>query len=367
MSAVDPIVIIGGGTAGCIVARTLAGMTDRHLMLVEPGQLTDDDNPRFLDGLTPATVTDIAGMPRAVALGGGSAVNGMILSGDEPQWLRGLTSIASVSDAGSVGRSLLSAGGRLSRLWWNNGRWNPARAMLHVEEEERLTVVACSALRILTEGDTAIAVECEGRVIPTSHVVVCAGAIGSALLLLASGIGENVGEGLQNHPTVSFTFRRIDDDRGTFDAAVVMDIDDGDASGLVVAFERQSAQDPDRALLTVSLINPESRGSVSREGVDFNLLGTERDKLAMTRLLVLARGVLGRMGVTGFDESGVHPVSHATSSCAGSVDDRGRLRGTANVTVADASVLPHVPHETPAASVTIEALRIARLLGRELS
>lgn len=367
MSTVDPVVIIGGGTAGCIVARTLAGMTDRDLVLVEPGSLTDDDNPRFMDALGAATVVDVAGMPQAVALGGGSAVNGMILSGDEPEWLRGLTSVAREVDAGSVGRALLSAGGRLSRLWWNNGRWNPARAMLHVEEEERLRVIRTTAHRIVMEGSRATGVECDGETVPASHVVVCGGAVSSPLVMQASGIAAVTGEGLQNHPTVSYTFDRVDEDRGAFDAVVVMDIVDGGAIGLVVAYERQSAMAPGRGLVTVSLMNPESRGSVTAAGVDFNLLGTAGDREAMSRLASRTRDVLAQMGVTEFDESAVHPVSHATSSCAGSVNGSGRVNGTVNVTVADASVLPHVPHETPAASVTIEALRIARLLGRELA
>lgn len=367
MSPVDPIVIVGGGTSGCIVARTLAGMTDRDLVLVEPGSLTDDDNPRFMDALGAATVVDVAGMPQAVALGGGSAVNGMILSGDEPGWLRGLTSVARPADTGSVGRALLSAGGRLSRLWWNNGRWNPARAMLHVEEEERLRVVTGSVQRIITEGTRATGVVCSGEVLATSHVVVCAGALSSPALLRASGITGRVGDGLQNHPTVSFTFDRVDDDLGAFDAAVVMDIIDGDAIGLVIAFERESAAVPGRGLVTVSLMNPDSRGNVSDDGVDFNLLGTVRDAGAMGRLVARTHDVLRAMGVGPAAESPVHPVSHATSSCSHAVDSRGRLVGLENVTVADASVLPGVPHETPAASVTIEARRIARLLGEELS
>ena len=367
MSAVDPVVIVGGGTSGCIVARTLASMTGAGLVLVEPGALTDDDHPRFMDGLTAATVTEVSGMPQARALGGGSAVNGMILSGAEPVWLSGLTSVARGEDAGSVGRSLLRAGGRLSRLWWNNGRWNPARAMLHVEEEERLTVIRAEAVSITIDAGRATAVECAGTTIPASHVVLCAGAVSTPMLLQSSGVHGAVGTGLQNHPTVSFTFDRADDDLGTFDAAVVMDIIEGDAIGLMVAFERESVWKQTRALVTVSLMNPGSRGSVRDGRVDFNLLGTERDARAMERLVARARDVLRGMGTERVEMSGVHPVSHATSSCAGAVDARGRVEGLENVTIADASVLPHVPHETPAASVTIEALRIARLLGEELS
>jgi hypothetical protein len=66
-------------------------------------------------------------------------------------------------------------------------------------------------------------------------------------------------------------------------------------------------------------------------------------------------------------ESMVQPVSHATSTCAFSTDSLGRIPGRPDVSVADASVLRGVPQETPAASVTIEARRIALALGEVLS
>ena len=51
MSSVHPVVIVGGGTAGSVVAATLAGACDAPLVLVEPGPRTDDDVPRFMDVL----------------------------------------------------------------------------------------------------------------------------------------------------------------------------------------------------------------------------------------------------------------------------------------------------------------------------
>lgn len=362
-----PVVVVGGGTAGSIVARVLASTTGLPLVVIEPGGLTDDDNPRFMDGLRGDAVTDVGGMPQARALGGGSAVNGMVLSGREPRWLEGLTSVPAPAEVGPVGRKLIAAGGRVSRLWWNNGRWNPARAMMHVEEEGRLRIIRSTARRIVAEDGTAVAVECGSGTIDASHVVLCAGAVSTPRLLLASGITAGVGEGLQNHPTVSFTFALDAPTGGMFDSAAVLDIVDDGAIGLMVAFERESTAQPGRGLVTVSLMNPESRGTVTTDLVDFAFLSTDRDRAAMGRLLVRARRVISDMGVESVEESGVHPVSHPTSSCSRAVNANGRLTGWSNITVADASVLPGVPHETPAASVTIEALRIARVLGEELS
>ena len=362
-----PVVVIGGGTSGSIVSRILADTTDIPVTVVEAGGRTDDDAPRFLDGLSDDVLWPGMPMPQARALGGGSAVNGMVLSGPVPQWLEGLTRVAREGEMGSVSRALVAAGGRPTRLWWNNGRWNPARSMLHVEEEGRLRLVHGTAERIVVENGAARAVVVDGSEIECSHVVMCAGALLTPALLLASGAGDAVGEGLQNHPTVTFTVQRTDGDVGRFDATAVRETDSGRAKGLMVAFERVSADDPSRAMFTVSLMNPVSRGRVTTAGADFALLSDRRDVVAMEVVLESARAVVRNAGFTESTESSVHPVSHASSSCARSVDAFGRLAGYANITVADASILPWVPEDTPAASVTMVARRVATALGEALT
>ena len=366
MSSVHPVVIVGGGTAGSVVAATLAGACDAPLVLVEPGPRTDDDVPRFMDVLAGDVLWPDDPCPQARALGGGSAVNGMILSGNEPAWLAGLTRQARVEEAGSVGRALLGVGGRLSRLWWNNGRWNPARAALHLEEEGRLRVVRGTAQQLVTGPAGVSSVVVDGGEIACSHVVMCCGALRTPALLRASGFRGAVGDGLQNHPTVTFTVSRPDVDSGRFDATTVLDIDSDGAVGLVVGFERADAVDTDHGLVTVSLMNPRSRGAV-HDAVDFALLDDPADRAAMARLVETASALVARAGLEVREVSGVHPVSHPAASCSAAVDANGRLRGTGNVTVADASVLTAVPQETPAASVTIVARRTALALGEALT
>jgi choline dehydrogenase len=170
------------------------------------------------------------------------------------------------------------------------------------------------------------------------------------------------------------------------------------AIGLMVAYERQSADDDSTALMSVMLMNPDSRGTITmtEDGLSVNLglLSTQRDRDAMRALVraslalfsaspfqdVSRRIIGGTSGVPvgvigGYSDqeidSWIHeeviPVSHVSSSLSRCVDDRGRIRGLNGVVVADASVLPHVPHETPAAAVTIEARRIGQLLGEELA
>lgn len=383
-----PVVVVGAGTAGSVVARTLASSCDRDIVVIEPGGHTDDDNPRFLDQLSDATLWPGLPVPQARALGGGSAVNGMILSGEEPGWLSGLTRHARPGEEGSVGRQLIGLGGRHSRMWWNNGRWNPARAMLHVEEEGRLRIERSTVEHLVIRDGRATGVMTDDGEIECGHVVMCAGAVLSPRVLLASGLHGDVGKGLQNHPTVTFSVPRPDADPGRFDACVVMDMTEGPAEGLVVAYERMSGTDASSGMVTLSLLNPVSRGAVTADEVDFALLHADSDAAA---LLALVRAFLrsaGRSGMEGLRDSRgadatdilsmndgtalewlrghVHAVSHATSSCAAAVLPGGLLAGTGNVTVADASVLPGVPHETPAASVTIMARRIAAALGEDL-
>jgi hypothetical protein len=166
---------------------------------------------------------------------------------------------------------------------------------------------------------------------------------------------------------VTFTVDRTDDDHGVFDATVVREVNAGKAKGLMIAYERTGQEGDGSAMFTVSLMNPVSRGTVTAQGADFAMLSDGRDATAMAAVLSGAREVLRRAGFGEWTESGVQPVSHATSSCSRAIDAFGSVEGLANVRVADASALPWVPEDTPAASVTMIARRVATALGEVLS
>ena len=68
-----------------------------------------------------------------------------------------------------------------------------------------------------------------------------------------------------------------------------------------------------------------------------------------------------------FVDHTVRPLSHVSSTCVSVTDGNGRVQGAQGVWVADASVLPQVPTCTPAAPVTMEALRIAHMIAGELT
>lgn len=150
--------------------------------------------------------------------------------------------------------------------------------------------------------------------------------------------------------------------------------------------------------MSVLLMNPDSRGHVRLvDGecvVDAGVLSSARDRIGMRQLIRVAIGemrgegfaevansivggitgtpidVLAEMSDEDLDRwiaGEVSLVSHASCSMSRSVDSNGGVLGIRGLIVADASVLSHVPHETPAAAVTMEARRIARLLGENLA
>ena len=409
-----PIVVIGGGTAGCTVVSTLASMTTQPIVLIEPGSPSlHDDESAFFSVLADAAlsrevqITLVDGgsdqpYVQAQVLGGGSAINGLLLTGEEPSFLSGLTRVASEADCGQVGTALLAENGRFSRLWWNGGRWNPGRAVQHLVDEGRVTIISDSvtylehAQRVVTVAHTT------NEAIEGSLFVMCAGALATPALLLHSSLERavsGIGDGLQNHPTITFTLQLKQSVSQRFDAAVVRESrSSSGAELLTIAYERTNADDATTGLLSVSLMDPESRGGVWRSQTamqhDFNMLATIRDRVAMReavrelistamsasfsaishRVLVDSDGtsveVLDAMKNAELDEwIAVHlaVVSHAASSCHDIVDSDGKVRGVGNLYIADSSILHSVPPCSPAGPVVIEASRIARAIGETLT
>ena len=409
-----PIVVVGGGTAGCTVVSTLAAMTTQLIVLIEPGSpsVHDDESAFFTvlsdEALSREVQTTLVDggmdMPyvQAQVLGGGSAINGLLLTGEEPSFLSGLTRMATEEDCGQVGTALLAENGRFSRLWWNGGRWNPGRAVQHLVEEGRVTVIP-ESVTYLEHAQRVIKVaHTTNEAIEGSLFVMCAGALATPALLLHSSLERavsGIGDGLQNHPTITFTLVLKDTVSQRFDATVVREsCSSSGADLLTVAYERTNADNTTAGLLSVSLMNPESRGGVWRSNTamqhDFNMLATSRDRVSMReavrelistamsasfsaishQVLVDAEGtsveVLDAMKNAELDEwiaEHLTVVSHAASSCHEIVDSDGKVRGVGNLYIADSSILHSVPPCSPAGPVVIEAARIARAIGETLT
>jgi choline dehydrogenase-like flavoprotein len=310
--------------------------------------------------------------------------------------------MATEADCGQVGTALLAENGRFSRLWWNGGRWNPGRAVQHLVDEGRVTVIADSVTYLEHAQRVVKVAHTTNEAIEGSLFVMCAGALATPALLLHSSLERavsGIGDGLQNHPTITFTLQLNTSVSQRFDATVVRESrSSSDAKLLTIAYERTNADDSTTGLLSVSLMDPESRGGVWRSNTamqnDFNMLATLRDRVAMReavrelistamsnpfsaitkQVLVDSDGtpveVLDVMKNADLDEwisAQLSVVSHATSSCHEIVDSDGKVRGVGNLYIADSSILHSVPPCSPAGPVVIEAARIARTLGETLT
>ena len=355
-----PIVVVGGGTAGCMVTSHLANNTSHAIVVIEPGgHSSHDDNSRFFDVLTDAPlVQQVGDVVQAKALGGGSAINGMLLTGDEPDFVRGLTRMANAGDIGIMGQFLLENGGRFSRLWWNGGRWNPGRAVRHLEEEGRISIVRDEVISLEMSHGVVVGVRTNSQMIPCAHVVLCAGALVTPKILMKSHVMPRQEIIAQNHYSISVVARLQIQSTAPFDTAVVQERDlPSGQKFLVNAYERLSAESPNEGLMTVSHMNS-ANGLQDHAAMEIAIEIAEE----------LAQSLRIRDGIDHvFVDHTVRPLSHVSSTCVSVTDGNGRVQGAQGVWVADASVLPQVPTCTPAAPVTMEALRIAHMIAGELT
>lgn len=255
-------------------------------------------------------------------------------------------------------------------------------------------------------------------VLSGGRVVLAAGAIGSPLLLQRSGIGpesllrgllppgtpihhlSGVGQNLQDHYGARFAFS----------PGPALLANPGQPGGLVVRFPAKPGQDtytldlslgwrPDpstgesRLAGAAFLVEPEARGSVVIGGpdpedppvIDFGF-GVDGDVEQIARGIEWVRermrhpalaGMVGDeivpgAGVTGAElrcwvRDHLSFYYHASCTCAmgpdpragAVVDAHGRVHGFGNLFVADASVMPAVPHGMPVLTIYAVAEKIA--------
>jgi choline dehydrogenase len=106
----------------------------------------------------------------------------------------------------------------------------------------------------------------------------------------------------------------------------------------------------ERAHITVAVLRPHSRGRVTLDAIEHNLLTDERDHSALRDGLELAQELaehgalrpLGRPTASSIDEA-VGIYFHPVGTCSEAVDDDFRVRGIENLYVCDASVFATIP------------------------
>jgi len=339
-------------------------------------------------------------------------------------------------------------------------RWSAARAYLDCAWQlGNLRIVTGGAVsKIIMDGRKAVGVtfEAQGEVITAAanrEVILCAGAFGSPQLLMLSGIGDavelarhgisssvhlpGVGKDLQDHVSVAIQYtskKRASPTRqlsqlgrltvagrwaltrgglgasNYFEVGCFMKAHDGMAQPniqheffpMIGEFYRGRAKVQDGFQYFTSLLNPQSRGSVTLASADpkaapairMNFLTHAEDLIHLregvrkTRDIIAqpAWGPLRDVEVTpGIDlksdaelEEWIRRSAgsnyHATSTCRMGYDDlavtdaEGKVHGAENLRVVDASIMPRITSGNTNAPTIMLAEKISDLiLGRELA
>lgn len=373
--------VVGGGTAGCVVAARLSAVAADHVTLLEAG---DADGRRSTGASSLADLAvDGAVWPtlqpyvQGRGLGGSSRVNGAVISGDGLDLLPADT--VGDGELGPVDRALSAAASdtRPAVLARRGGRLLSAADVFLAPALDRsnLEVVSDAEVRsVRFDGRRAVGVTLgDGTTLDADAVVMCAGAVHSPALLMRSGVeGPGLGE-FADHPS-----RVID---LLLEHAAVVDVDHLVTGAVlrrdraeIVPLNHVGAGAPGRGALIVGALGSRRGGRVTIDGdsdgdgdvrLSFDPLGDD-DAAALGQAVNLAINLLDsppfRGVVAGWRISDGVGYFHAAGSCRSIVDAAGAVVGCEALYVADSSIL-----ELPASGLYAPTVALASRLASSLA
>jgi choline dehydrogenase-like flavoprotein len=343
--------VVGGGSAGCVLAARLSADPQNEVTLLESGPArrrrgaggadgadAAGDGPSFFDDLADPdrTYRDLTAIRvdgqaptrylTGRGLGGSSAVNAMIGLVGGPFLADHLvaTEVVPEYEWGAVDRALVAAdphAGPVPLTRRDGRRVSVVEAYLDpIRSRPNLDVVSDVHVdRVVFDDRRAIGVEtADGLQLAADRVVVSAGAIHSPAILLRSGVTTpGVGEGLKDHPSAPIALKLVADaiaDPSSMVATTMLRHD-----GLqVLPMNHLGARARGYGLLMPALMDVRSAGRVAlvdpdpyvHPHVEFRMLSDPADVAALVRGVELTLALLR------------HPAFEAIVTSA-YIDDRG--------------------------------------------
>ena len=342
MRADRPVVVIGAGSAGCVVTRRLVD-AGHQVVLLEAGSLEPPESiasASFFDALaTPGWTWEgldaerVSGQEhrpyaRGRGVGGSSAVNAMLSvigeAEDYDRWERDhgcdgwswndvapifaalpipMRSVGSGRLASAVDRawSRTGATGSLeaARLTqFADGRRASAFDVYVAPIRDRVDLRGDSSVdRVLVDGGRVAGVRlADGAEIETSLVVMAAGAVHSPMILQRSTIDNPfIGQGLQDHASAPFTIAWRDPSDPSIEAVTGF-VRTSSGVGVndlqILPIEHLGRDASGFATLNAALMNVWSRGSIVDGAIRFGMLSDDRDVTALVAGVRLAHRVV---------------------------------------------------------------------------
>lgn len=341
----SPVVIVGAGTAGIAFAIEFCRHSRAPLVMIEQGgDAVGSSSPGFLDAVRPENMWPglrvqcvdngpVTPYMQARVIGGGSAVNGMLEGTDQaPAQRRFLADLlGNPAPSDTVGDALAALNGRRWRRNTSDGRRvDGTSALAEMTESGRVVLVRGEVDHVIIRHGRAVGVVVGGREIAASRVVMCAGAVGTPLVLsrsdLPPDLARMVGDTLFDHPSITFTLHRRTPARpGAPDVSTYVEVADlpwreTEAAaapaaaanpalaraalfeelwrtgatlpvarrGLITGYERASRDAPGLGLLSGVLLDPVSRGRLELDGAPLlrpRMLSHPYDAAAMVAIV----------------------------------------------------------------------------------